>query len=102
MKIDRREFIRKAAAVALLASMGARIGRAGPSMPFRPFGITGEKVSLLGIGGAHLNMGGISEADAIAVVRTSARPQGRGAKRLSLRHFVPGGARRRRLPLRAL
>jgi predicted aldo/keto reductase-like oxidoreductase len=73
MSIDRRHFIRAAAATAFLASLGRQLGFAADSsgMPYRRLGKTGEKVSLLGVGGAHLAMGSISEAEAISVVRTA-------------------------------
>jgi predicted aldo/keto reductase-like oxidoreductase len=73
VNLHRRDFIRATAAAALLASLGeGPAWAAGPGgIPYRALGRTGEKVSVLGIGGAHLNMGGISEADALAVVRTA-------------------------------
>jgi predicted aldo/keto reductase-like oxidoreductase len=73
MNIHRRDFIRAAAATALVASLGEGMSFASAAhgMPYRMLGKTGEKVSLLGIGGAHLNMGGISETDAFNLVRTA-------------------------------
>ena len=70
--MHRRDFIRAAAAGALIASLGEKMSFAATtgSMPYRVLGRTGEKVSLLGLGGAHLAFKNISESDAIAVVRT--------------------------------
>ena len=39
------------------------------SIPYRPLGTTGEKVSLVGIGGYHLGLPRVSEAEAIRIVR---------------------------------
>jgi predicted aldo/keto reductase-like oxidoreductase len=73
--MHRRDFIRAATAAALVASLGERFGTAAPTtngeIPLRTLGRTGERVSMLGIGGYHLDQGGISETDAIAVVRTA-------------------------------
>jgi predicted aldo/keto reductase-like oxidoreductase len=69
--MNRRDFIRAAAATAMGASWGESLGFAADihGMPYRTLGSTGERVSLLGVGGAHLAFNGISETDAIAVVR---------------------------------
>lgn len=72
--MNRKEFIRTAAAAAAAASLGRGLARAADSpgaMPYRPLGRTGEKVSLLGIGGYHLGKRGVSEETAIAIVRTA-------------------------------
>jgi predicted aldo/keto reductase-like oxidoreductase len=37
-------------------------------IPLRPFGQTGEEVSLLGIGGAHIGFAKVSEADSIRIM----------------------------------
>jgi aryl-alcohol dehydrogenase-like predicted oxidoreductase len=70
--MQRRDFIRSAAAAALVASLGEGISFAMEShgIPYRMLGKTGAKVSLLGIGGAHLSFGP-SEAEAIEIVRTA-------------------------------
>jgi aryl-alcohol dehydrogenase-like predicted oxidoreductase len=72
MNMRRRDFIRGATAAALVASLGEGISVAGEAqgIPFRRLGNTGAKVSLLGVGGAHLSFGP-SEAEAIAIVRTA-------------------------------
>jgi predicted aldo/keto reductase-like oxidoreductase len=70
--MQRRDFIRSAAAAALVASLGEGVSFAMEShgIPYRMLGKTGAKVSLLGIGGAHLSFGP-SEAEAIEIVRTA-------------------------------
>src|SRR4051794_1795287 len=41
------------------------------SVPLRPFGRTGEQVSLLGLGGAHIGFARIDEAESIRVMHTA-------------------------------
>jgi aryl-alcohol dehydrogenase-like predicted oxidoreductase len=41
------------------------------SMPLRPFGKTGEQVSLLALGGAHIGLDRVSEADAIRLMHAA-------------------------------
>ena len=61
--------------------MNARIGRqawaadpknAGPKndVPFRSLGHTGEKVSIVGLGGYHIGKSGLSAEEGIRIVRT--------------------------------
>lgn len=40
-------------------------------IPYRPLGITGESVSLVGLGGYHLGLPHVSESDAIRIVRSA-------------------------------
>jgi len=68
--MDRRDFLKSAAAATAATSLGAKLsGAAQKSIPYRNLGRTGEKVSLVGIGGYHL--GRPSEQDAIRIVRTA-------------------------------
>ena len=75
--IHRRDFIRAATAATLIGALGERLIRAsapqsGPGgIPRRKLGHTNESVSMMGIGGFHLDQGGISESEAIKVVRTA-------------------------------
>ncbi len=41
------------------------------NIPYRPLGATGEKVSLVGLGGFHLGLPHVEEADAIRIVRSA-------------------------------
>jgi len=43
----------------------------GNAMPQRPFGRTGVQVSLLGLGGAHIGIDKVSEADSIRLMHTA-------------------------------
>ena len=68
--MDRRDFLKKTAAAGLVSSLETRLSHAADaSVPKRRLGRTGEKVSMVGIGGFHL--GRPSEAEAIRIVRTA-------------------------------
>ena len=71
--MNRKEFIRTAAAAAFVARLTERFAFAAPpgGMPYRPLGHTGEKVSLLGIGGYHIGKRGVPESTAIDIIRTA-------------------------------
>jgi predicted aldo/keto reductase-like oxidoreductase len=67
--MNRRNFLKSAlAAVTTLPVLrGAASGR---EIPRRVLGHTGEKVSIVGIGGYHLGQPHVTEADSIRIVRT--------------------------------
>jgi aryl-alcohol dehydrogenase-like predicted oxidoreductase len=68
--MDRRNFLKKAAGTTVLTSLGSKLYGAADSFPHRVLGHTGEKVSLIGIGGYHI--GKISEEqESIRIVRTA-------------------------------
>jgi predicted aldo/keto reductase-like oxidoreductase len=67
--MDRREFLKKAAATTMATSLTTRLARAADSFPYRVLGHTGEKVSLIGLGGYHLGTG--QEPDSIRIIRTA-------------------------------
>ncbi|MBV9342158.1 MAG: aldo/keto reductase [Acidobacteria bacterium] len=68
--MDRRDFIKSATAVTLASSLNRKLSADDDkSIPYRTLGRSGEKVSLVGIGGYHLARP--SEADAIQIVRTA-------------------------------
>lgn len=68
--MDRRDFLKKTAAAGLVSSLETRLSHAADAaIPKRTLGRTGEKVSLVGIGGFHL--GRPSEEEAIRIVRTA-------------------------------
>jgi aryl-alcohol dehydrogenase-like predicted oxidoreductase len=71
--MNRKDFIRTAAASAMAASLGRNFafGAAPGAIPYRRLGHTGEQVSLLGIGGYHLGKREVSESTAIQIVRTA-------------------------------
>src|SRR6202048_4616091 len=82
--MERRNFLKLVAAAAAVASAKAKFamatdktmpvkGSANPSgaIPYRTLGHTGEKVSIVGIGGHHLGRALVSEAESIEIVRTA-------------------------------
>jgi len=69
--MDRRDFLKKATATTVVSSLGARLALgATDSLPYRVLGHTGEKVSLIGVGGYHLGHTS-DEQEAIRIVRTA-------------------------------
>jgi len=74
MELNRREFLKVSAASAAGAALinaDALAAEARDGMPYRKLGKTGEEVSLLCLGGAHLVIGGVEEEDAIKIMRTA-------------------------------
>jgi aryl-alcohol dehydrogenase-like predicted oxidoreductase len=68
--MDRRDFLKKTAAVGVFSGLETRLSHAADaSVPRRRLGRTGEKVSIVGIGGFHL--GRPAEEEAIRIVRTA-------------------------------
>ena len=68
--MDRRDFLKKTAAVTAFSSLQSKLSHAADApIPKRALGRSGEKVSIIGIGGYHL--GRPSEEDAIRIVRTA-------------------------------
>ncbi len=75
--MERREFISRVLAAGLTAAVtkgpglapAAWASRSGGEIPYRQLGSTGEKVSLLGLGGFHLGVP--TEPEAIRIVRTA-------------------------------
>jgi aryl-alcohol dehydrogenase-like predicted oxidoreductase len=52
------------------ATLGlSQLGRAAAEMPYRPLGRTGQKVSLVGLGGYHIGRAKLPEAEAIRLIR---------------------------------
>ena len=69
--MERREFLKKAVATTVITSLGTKVsyGAAG-SFPYRVLGHTGERVSLIGLGGHHIGRGS-DEAESIRIIRTA-------------------------------
>src|SRR5246500_3477000 len=68
----RRKFLKSAAATVMSAGIGRRAWAAGTTngVPLRIFGHTGEKVSIVGIGGYHLARPGVDAEESIRIVRS--------------------------------
>ena len=71
MQLDRRAFMKLSAAGAAAALSAPVTAETRNDMPYRVLGRTGEKVSLLGIGGYHMGVDTLSEEAAIRLVRTA-------------------------------
>ena len=67
--MDRRNFLKKAAAVSVVTTLNSKHVPAAEPVPHRTLGRSGEKVSLVGLGGYHL--GRPSEDEAIRIIRTA-------------------------------
>src|SRR5881394_3393118 len=68
--MDRRNFLKKAAAVTVITSLDRKASHAAETaIAHRTLGRSGEKVSMIGIGGYHI--GTPSEQEAIRIVRTA-------------------------------
>ena len=68
--MDRRDFMKTVAAAGLVSSLSPTLSQAADTpIPYRTLGQTGEKVSIIGIGGYHL--GRPSEEESIRIVRTA-------------------------------
>jgi predicted aldo/keto reductase-like oxidoreductase len=69
--MDRRRFLQTAAATTLMTSFSKKLSRAAESaaIPMRALGRSGEKVSMVGLGGFHLGMQS-DEQESIRIIRT--------------------------------
>lgn len=69
-KLDRRTFLGASAASLALAAHPAWAERRN-DMPYRTLGKTGEKVSLLCVGGYHIGINALSDEESIRLIRTA-------------------------------
>jgi predicted aldo/keto reductase-like oxidoreductase len=69
--MERREFLKQAAATTVVTSLSAKLfGGTTDSFPYRVLGRSGEKVSLVGLGGHHI-VRGADEQQSIRIIRTA-------------------------------
>ncbi len=72
---NRREFLEKVAAGVAGATLGLPLIRdvraAASDMPYRTMGRSGEKISLVGLGGGHIGISSLDEQEAIRIIRTA-------------------------------
>src|ERR1700732_521775 len=69
--MDRRDFLKTAAAGTLMTSLNHKFAYAASgSLPTRTLGRTGEKVSVVGLGGYHIGMQS-DEQESIRIIRTA-------------------------------
>ena len=70
--MDRRNFLKRSAIASLASPLTTRLSSAGDaSIAYRTLGRTGEKVSMLGIGGYHIGGPSVDEQEAIRIIRTA-------------------------------
>ncbi len=68
--MDRRRFLKTAAATTVMTSLSKRFAHAADTpVPKRTLGRTGEKVSIIGLGGYHLGVP--DEPESIRIIRTA-------------------------------
>jgi aryl-alcohol dehydrogenase-like predicted oxidoreductase len=69
----RRRFLGVAAATVVSAGIKRKAWAAEPNngVPLRTLGHTGEKVSIVGIGGYHIGMSGLDAGEGIRIIRTA-------------------------------
>ena len=68
--MDRRKFLKTAAATTLMTSLNKKLAHAGTQdIPVRTLGRTGVRVSIVGLGGYHLGMQS-DEQESIRIIRT--------------------------------
>ena len=70
--MDRRKFLQTAAATTFMTSLGKKFGHAANTsvVPTRVLGRTGEKISMVGLGGYHIGMQS-DEQESIRIIRTA-------------------------------
>ena len=70
--MDRRDFLKKAAATTVFTSLAPQLSNAaGTPVPQRTLGRSGEKVSIIGVGGHHIGRPAVDEREGIRIVRTA-------------------------------
>src|SRR3979490_1381291 len=68
--MDRRRFLKTAAATTVMTSLSKKFAHAADApVPKRTLGRTGEKVSIIGLGGYHLGVP--DEAESLRIIRTA-------------------------------
>ena len=68
--MDRRRFLKTAAATTIMTSLSKKFAHAADApVPKRTLGRTGEKVSIIGLGGYHLGVP--DEAESLRIIRTA-------------------------------
>jgi uncharacterized protein len=71
--MNRRQFLKAAVATSLFpaALWGRDVSATVGEMQYRTLGHTGEKVSIVGLGGAHIGVSNVSEGDSQRIIRTA-------------------------------
>src|SRR5437667_3028124 len=70
--MDRRDFLKKAAAATVVTSFTPQLSSATDNLvPHRTLGRSGEKVSIVGLGGHHIGRPAVDEQESIRIIRTA-------------------------------
>jgi predicted aldo/keto reductase-like oxidoreductase len=70
--MDRRDFLKKAAATTVVTSLSPQFTQAAETgVPQRTLGRSGEKVSIIGLGGHHIGRQVLSDQESIRLIRTA-------------------------------
>jgi predicted aldo/keto reductase-like oxidoreductase len=71
--MNRRQFLKAAAVSSLFpaALWGRDVSATVGEMQYRTLGQTGEKVSIVGVGGAHIGVSNVSEGESQRIIRTA-------------------------------
>ncbi|MGA2733507.1 MAG: aldo/keto reductase [Syntrophobacteraceae bacterium] len=69
--VTRRQFLGIATGALISAQLGPGVAEPVGEVPYRTLGSTGEKVSLIGLGGFHVGKPGLDETESIRIVRTA-------------------------------
>jgi uncharacterized protein len=70
--VNRRQFLKAAAVSSLFSALWVRDAAATiGEMPYRTLGHTGEKVSIVGVGGFHIGVSDVSEEESRRIIRTA-------------------------------
>jgi predicted aldo/keto reductase-like oxidoreductase len=71
--MTRRQFLKAAVASAIIpTALKIHVTRAATGeMQYRTLGRTGQRVSIVGLGGAHIGLPSVSDADSVRIVRTA-------------------------------
>jgi len=70
--MDRRDFLKKAEAATVVTSLTPQLSSATDNpVPHRTLGRSGEKVSIVGLGGHHIGRPAVDEQESIRIIRTA-------------------------------
>ena len=69
--VTRRQFLEIAAGAVISTQLSTGFAESANDVPYRTLGRTGEKVSMVGLGGNHLGKPVVSEDESIRIIRTA-------------------------------
>jgi uncharacterized protein len=70
--MERRDFLKTATAATVITSLNPELSRAADApIPYRTLGRSGERVSIVGLGGHHIGRPSVDEQESIRIIRTA-------------------------------